>query len=209
MSPAFDPSAAETWSRLLSALAVLTTVAAAGYLLLPPPLADAFFAAWVLFAVGLALLGAVGAWSERPVLVWAAALALTALSVVGMWSIGVFVAPAAALLVGSALLSRRADPARDGREATVADSATTSRSASKALGGAVAAAVGAALVYAGAVAGELFGACARETVNCALARTHWDAVGLTVLGLVAVGLGGWTLWRQVDAARAPAGNRMR
>lgn len=209
MAPAFDPSAAETWSRLLSALAVLTTAAAAGYLLLPLPLADAFFAAWVLVGVGLALLGAVGAWTDRPPLVWMAALAMTALSVVGMWSIGRFVAPAAVLLLGAALLSRRAEPSPDERDAAADPSATTERSAPKALSGAAAAIVGTALVYAGAFAGELFGSCARETVRCALARTHWAAVGVTVIGLIAVGLGGWTVWRQVDAARGSASNRVR
>lgn len=207
MSPVFDPSAAETWSRLLSALAVLTTAVAAGYLLLPLPLSDAFFAAWVLFAVGLALLGAAGAWTGRPTPVWFAALALTALSVVGMWSIAGFVGPAAALMLASALLSRRADP--DGPEGTAPESRTPDESLPKALGGAASAVAGAALVYAGAFTGELFGACARETVDCALARTDWAAVGVTVLGLAAVGLGAWTVWRQVSAARAPAASRAR
>jgi len=208
MVPPSDASAVGTWSRLLSALAILTTAAAAGYLLLPLPLADAFFAAWVLLGVGLSLLGAAGAWTNRPSLVWAAALSLTALSVVGMWSIGLFVAPAAALLLGAALLSRRSEPPAEGRGATD-DYPSRDSSALTALGGAAAVTVGAALVYAGAFAGELFGACARETVACALGKTHWDAVGLTVLGLIAVAIGGWTVWRQVAAARAPTANRAR
>jgi hypothetical protein len=42
------------------------------------------FAAWVLFAVVLAVVGAVGAWGRRTASVWVAALLLTGLTVVGM-----------------------------------------------------------------------------------------------------------------------------
>ncbi|QLH81159.1 hypothetical protein [Halosimplex pelagicum] len=35
----------------------------------------------------------------------------------------------------------------------------------------------------------------------ALAVTHWDAVDLTVLGLLSVCLGGWLVWRQSYVVR--------
>lgn len=50
-----------TVSRLLSVLAILVVGVAAGYILLPDPLADVFFAGWMLFSVGIAIVGGVGA----------------------------------------------------------------------------------------------------------------------------------------------------
>jgi len=84
MGPANRLPDAQTPSRLLAGFAVVLAGAAAVALLLPRPLADALFAAWVLFAVVLAVVGAVGAWGRRTASVWVAALLLTGLTVVGM-----------------------------------------------------------------------------------------------------------------------------
>lgn len=70
--------------RRLSALAALAAAAAAAVLLSPDPLADVFFAAWVLFAVAVAAAGWVGARRGRPAVVWLAALLLPGLVVAGM-----------------------------------------------------------------------------------------------------------------------------
>ncbi|SFR69443.1 hypothetical protein [Halogeometricum limi] len=58
-----------------------------------------------------------------------------------------------------------------------------------------------ALVYWGAFARELFGPCARETLDCAVATANWVAVFVTVVGLGAMALGGWTVWRLVRVVR--------
>lgn len=204
MVPAFRVPPARTASRLLAALAVAVAGVAAAVLLRPDPLADVFFAGWVLVAVALALVGAIAAWTNRTPLVWAAALLLTGLSIVGMWSIGAFVAPAALCLLGSALLSQVAGPRSGVREAIAADPPTVPEAVLKTLAATGCLLAGAGLVYLGAVAGELFGACARETLACALDNTHWDAVGTTLVGLVALGFGGWLLWKQVYVARVLA-----
>lgn len=184
-------------SRVLGVLAVIAVGMASGVLLLPDPLADVFFAGWVVGSVGLALVGAAGAWTNRAPLVWVAALLLVGLSIVGMWSIGPFIAPAALCLLGAAILSQLAGPRPGAREAIAADPPTGDESVLKTLAGTGALVIGASLVYIGAIARELFGACATETLTCALTSTHWDAVELTVLGLGAISLGGWLLWRQV------------
>lgn len=195
---------ARTASRLSGALAVLAAVAAAAALLAPRPLADAFFAGWVAIGVGLAVAGAAGAWTNRTPLAGAAALGLIGLCVVGMWSIGFLFAPAALLLAGAAALSQRAGPRPGVRESIRADPPSVSAVALKTLGAAGAVVAGGWLVHAGALTRELFGACAAETLDCALANAHWDAVAVTALGLLAVGVGGWTLWRQVRVARVLA-----
>ncbi|MFC4448981.1 hypothetical protein [Halorussus aquaticus] len=204
MVSASHSESVERASHLLSALAVLSASAAGAILLSAGPRADVFFTGWVLVAVGLALAGGIGAWTNRTPLVWVAALLLTGLSVVGMWSIGLFLAPAALLLLGSAVLSQRVGPREEVRAAILADPPSPSESAAKATCGVGSAAVGAWLVYVSAVEGGLFEACATETLACTLENTHWDAVGVTVAGLLAVSLGGWLLWKQVYTARVLA-----
>jgi hypothetical protein len=54
---------------------------------------------WSLFILGFALVGGYGAWTENRLLVWLTALALLALTVLGLASIGLFVAPAALLFL--------------------------------------------------------------------------------------------------------------
>ena len=206
MSPLRPPSL-RTGSRLLGALGALSASAAAVALLSPRPLADAFFAAWVLGSVGVALVGAVAAWTNRTPLVWVAALLLTGLSIAGMWSIGFLVAPAALCLLGAAVLSRLAGPRPGARTAIVTNPPTVPEAVVKTLAGTGGMVVGSVLVYVGAVARNLFGACARETLACAVAKTHWDAVAITVLGLSAVGLGGWLTWTQIHVARVLAAER--
>lgn len=207
MVTATRSSSAEAGSRVLSGFAVVAASVAAGALLLPEPLADVFFAGWVVGSVGLTLLGALGAWTNRSPLVWVAALLLTGLSIVGMWSIGLFIAPAALCLLGAAVLSQWAGPRPGVREAIVAEPPTVRETVLKALAGTGAVAAGTGLVYVGAIARDLFGACASETLACALASTHWDAVGLTILGLLTAGFGGWLLWRQVYIGRVLAANQ--
>jgi hypothetical protein len=201
MVPSLQPDRARAGSRLSAALAVLVAVVAAVALLLPNPLADAFFAGWVLFGVALAVAGAVGAWTNRTALVGAAALLTTGLAVVGMWSIGFFVAPAALLLLASALLSRAAGPRRAVVEAITADPPSGRELALKAVAGVGNVILGGWLVNAGALERDLFGACAQETLACALAGTHWDAVAVTAVGLLLIGVGVWLVWRQLYTAR--------
>lgn len=201
MASPFQSSSVRRVSRLLSVLAVVSTCVAAGYLLFPRPLADVFFAGWVLFGVVLSLVGGIGAWTNRPSLVWVAALLLAGLSIVGMWSLGLFIAPAALVLLGAALLLQGAGPRTDVRDAIRSNPPTVPEAVLRTLAGTVSVAVGAGLVYVGAFSQELFGACATETLPCAIEKAQWDVVGLTVIGLIAVGFGGWLVWKQVYVAR--------
>lgn len=171
------------------------------YLLLPTPLADVFFSGIVLLSVIFALFGGVGAWTNRPSLVWVAALLLTGLTIIGIMSIGFVLAPAAIFLLGAALSAQRAGPREGVREAIRANPPTVPEAVSKTLAGTVSVAVGVGLVYVGAFSQELFTACASETLTCSLTNTHWDAVGLTLLGLLAVSLGAWLVWKQIYISR--------
>lgn len=195
-----------TASRLLSVLAILVVGVAAGYILLPDPLADVFFAGWVLFSVGLAIVGGFGAWTNRTPLVWLAALLLTGLSILGMWSFGLFIAPAALLLLGAAILSQLTGPREDVRESILTDPPTSEELTSMVKTGSGSVVVGALSIAIGAFGVGLFGSCASETTSCVLAKTHWGAVGLTVLGLLAIGYGGFLLWKQAYVRRVMASN---
>lgn len=200
---------AMTVSQSLGGLSVLLATLAMVALLFPQPLADAFFAAWVLVAVGLAVVGALGAWTGRTVLVWIAALLLVGLTVVGMWSLGLFFAPAALALLGAAVASLSTGPRPDAYEDVRSDPPSVLDAVLKTLGGTVAVIVGIGLVYEGTVVRELFArGCASETLTCALAVTRWDAVGLSALGLAAVGVGGWLIWKQVAVGRVLASNQV-
>lgn len=207
MVPAFQPSTAKTTSRVLGILAVLSTIVTAGILLSPNPLADVFFAGWVTFSILLSIAGAGAAWTNRTPLLWVAAVLLICLSVVGMWSIGLFIAPAALSLLGAAVLSQWAGPRRDVQEAIIANPPTVYEAVLKTLAGTGSIAIGGWLVYTGAIAQHLFSACAAETLDCALANTHWDAVAITSLGILAIGLGGWLIWKQIYTGRVLAGER--
>lgn len=202
MLPAIVDSPARTASRLLGTLAAAAAAVAAGTILLPEPLADVFFAGWVLAAVGLAAVGGVAAWTDRTALVWLTALLLSGLAVLGMWSIGTYVAPAALFLLGAAVCSQLAGPRVADRVAPGLEPAAVPASAPRTLAGAGAIAAGGWLAYAGAVERGLFGACARETLACALAVARWEAIGLTGLGLALVAVGGWMCYRQLRLARA-------
>lgn len=202
MAPRSSPPARAA-ARLLAALAVVAALAAGALLLWPDPLADVFFAGWVLVAIGLAVAGAAGAWTDRTPVAWLAALLLAGLAVVGMWSIGVAIAPAGLLLLaaaGASQVDRRrlgelgeASPSRD-RDAL-----------RRSLAGLAALVAGAWLVDAGAVSRPLFArGCARETAACLVAVARWDGVAVTLLGLAALGLGGWLLWTgAVGPVRTP------
>lgn len=61
--------------------------------------ADPALVFWSLFILGFALIGGYGAWNENRSLVWLTALALLALTLLGIASIGLFVAPAALLFL--------------------------------------------------------------------------------------------------------------
>lgn len=196
---------AETARRLLGALAVLLAVVAAVALLLPDPLADVFFAAWVVGSVLLALVGGVAAWTNRSALAWVSALLLTGLSLAGLMSVGLFVAPAAVCLLGAALLSGRSEARKETRDAIAANPPSARDTVLKAGAGVGSICLGAGLVYATAVRGDgLFEACISETLACTLRNTHWPALGGTVLGLLAVAIGGWLVWKQVYVARVLA-----
>jgi hypothetical protein len=204
MVPALSDPPAGTISRSLGAFAILWAVVAAGVLLFPAPLADAFFAGWVVFSVAVAVVGGAAAWTGQRPLLWIAALALVGLSIAGMWSIGLFIAPAALSLLGAAIAAQTTGRREDRYNAILADPPNRQDVTRKVLLGASAVLVGGALVYDGAIRRELFDACARETVACALAAVYWDAAAITALGLLAVGLGGWLLWSQLYVARVLA-----
>lgn len=204
MAPAFQPSTARRGSRLLGMLSVLATILAAVYLLFPNPLADTFFTGWVVFSVIIALVGGFGVWTNRSALVWISALLMTVLSIVGMWSIGFFIAPAALLLLGAAVLSQLAGPRQGVRETIIANPPPARQTAMRAAAGIGSILIGGWLLNIGAFGRELFGACASETLACALDKTHWDAVGIMVLGLLVIGFGGWFLWKQIYVARVLA-----
>jgi hypothetical protein len=84
---------------------------------------------------GLALVGGIGAWTNRTPLIWVAALVLTGLAIVGMWSIGLFIAPATLFLLGDAFLSQRAGLRLEVRESIAADPPTVRESVLKTLAG--------------------------------------------------------------------------
>ena len=204
MVPALQVPTNQSVSRLLSVLAILSASVAVAYLLFPNPLTDVFFAGIVLLGVIFALVGGIGAWTNRTPLIWVAPLLLTVLSILGMWSIGIFLIPATLLLFGAAISSQMAGPRTDVRDAIVANPPTERELVRKKQVGTGSVVVGVGLVYVGAFAQELFGACASETLACALNMTNWDAVGLTVLGLTAISLGGWLLWKQAYIIRVLA-----
>ena len=77
MVPKLRSSPLRTGSRLLGVLAILAASVAAIALLFPEPLADAFFAGWVLFSVLVTVVGGIGAWTNRTPLVWVTALLMT------------------------------------------------------------------------------------------------------------------------------------
>lgn len=197
MATSLGSPPAVTASRLFGALAILIATVAAVALLYPTPLADVFFAAWVVVAVGLAVLGGVAAWTRRTPLVWVAGLLLAALSIAGMWSIGGLIAPSAILLLVAAVVLQLWGPPPDGRPSSALDPPSVREAARYTLGGTAALLGGSWLVYQGVFVRELFVAgCAQETLDCAISVTRWDAVGLSFLGLVALGFGGWLVWRQ-------------
>lgn len=191
----------KTVSRLLSILAILSASVAVTALLLPNPLADVFYSGIVLLSVLFALVGGIGAWMNWPPLVWVAALLLTGLSILGMMSIGLYLVPAALLLLGAAVFSQLAGPRPEVRESILANPPTKRDIIQKLLIGTSSIAAGSGPVYVGGFRQELFGSCAQETLACALETTNWGAVGLTVLGLFAVSYGGWLLWKQTYITR--------
>jgi hypothetical protein len=198
---AFRSLSSETVSRLLSVLAVLAASVAVTTLSLPNPLADVFFAGVVTLSVVFALVGVIGAWTNRTPLVWVAALLSTGLSLLGMLSIGLFLLPSSVLLLGSAVFSQLGGPRTSVRASILASPPTEREVRRKTLVGTGTTLVGGGLVYVGAFTQELFGSCARETLACALETTDWSAVGLTVFGLLGVSYGVWVLWRQAYVTR--------
>lgn len=204
MAPALRTHTSQTASQLLSVLAFLAASVAVTYLLYPNPLADVFFTGIVMLGVIFTLVGGIGAWTNLTPLVWVAAILLTGLTILGMWSIGIFLAPATLLLLGAAIFSQLAGPRTDVRERIIANPPPEQELARKKEVGTGAVLGGVGLVYVGAFAIGLFGACASETLACALDTTNWGAVGLTVLGLVAVSYGSWLLWQQAYITRVLA-----
>lgn len=204
MTLAFQSVTANTVSRILSVLSILVASVAVAYLLLPNPLADVFFGGIVLLSVVFAIVGGIGAWTNRTPLIWVAALLLAGLSILGMWSIGIFIAPAALLLLGAAVFSQLAGPREDIQKVIVADPPTKEEAAQMTKTGTGSMVVGAVLVYIGAFAHGLFGSCANETLSCALDKTHWGAVVLTIIGLIALSYGGWLLWKKFYISRVLA-----
>jgi hypothetical protein len=207
MIPAVQSTALKSVSRLLSILAVVSASVASGYLLFPTPLADVFFSGIVLLSVIFALVGVVGAWTDRTVLAWVAAILETGLTMLGMLSIGFVLIPTALFSLGTAISSHLAGPRVGVQQAISSDPPTVPEAVLKTLGGTVSIAVGAGLVYFGSFRRELFGSCANETLACAVETTHWDAVGITGIGLTAACIGGWLVWKQIYISRVLTSNR--
>lgn len=201
MAPALSAGLAQRVSRGLGLSAVLITVLAAAYFLFSTPLADVFFAAWVLGTVGIALLGWFAARTNRRAVVWLAAAALLGISILGMWSIGFLVSPAAVCLLGAALVLQLYGPRRKADRKFTGEPPTVQRTALETLVGVGLVVGGGGLVYVGAIETQLFGACARETLDCALAKTRWVGMGQTVLGLLTATAGSVVVWRRVTDTR--------
>lgn len=204
MAPALQTPTSQTVSRLLSVLAILTASTAVASLLLPNPFADVFFAGIVMLNVLFTLVGGIGAWTNRTPLVWVATLLLTGLTILGMLSVGIFFVPATFLLLGAAIFSQFAGPRTDVRAAISANPPPERELVRKKQVGTGSVVIGVGLVYVGAFALGLFGACASETLACALNTTNWGAVGLTALGIGAISYGGWLLWKQAYITRVLA-----
>lgn len=196
-----------TVSRGLSSLALVAALVTSSILLYPSPLGDVFFSGIVLSSVLFAVIGVLGAWTTRTPLLWLAAFLLAGLTVVGMLSIGLLIAPATILMVGAAITNHLAGPRSGVRDAITADPPTTEERASRTIVGGFSTVVGIGFVYAGAFRQELFGACADESLSCAFGMAHWDAIGLTVIGLSVVAIGGWLLWQQMIITRALSATR--
>lgn len=198
---------AGTLSRALAGVAVLAALLTSAVLLFPEPLADVFFTGIVLLSPLFAVVGAVGAWTERAALVWVAALLSVGLTLAGAMSVGLLFAPAALLLLGSAVAARATGPDTAARERLVADPPEARERLQKALLGVAGIVGGAAAVDAAAFDRDLFGSCAQETLGCVMRTTNWGLVGLTLLGFGAIAGGAWLLWRQVYVTRVLAGAR--
>lgn len=198
-----------TVGRLLAVLAVAAASIAVAALLLPDPLADVFVTGILLGGVGFSVVGAVGAWTNRPALAWVGALLFAGLTAAGMMTVGAFLVPPAALLFGAAAFAHLDRSRADDREQSLADPPAGRTVVGYQVVGAGAVLLGVVLVYVGAFARHLFGACARETLGCVLETTNWGAVGVTLLGTVGVVVGAWLLWRQAHLVRVLASTRGR
>ncbi|MBP1987346.1 hypothetical protein [Halolamina salifodinae] len=181
---------AGTLSRGLAGGAVLAALLASAVLLFPQPPADVFFTGIVLLCPLFAVVGAAGAWTGHTALVWVAALLSVGLTLAGAMSVGLLFAPAALLLLGSAVAAQAAGPDTAAQESLLADPPEARERAQKALLGVAGIVVGAAAVDAAALDRDLFGSCAQETLGCVLQTTNWGLVGLTLLGFGAVAGGG-------------------
>jgi hypothetical protein len=160
-----------------------------------------YFAGVVLLNSLFAAAGVGGAWTNRTVVVWVAALLSAGLSLAGMMTVGLFLAPAAVLLLGAAVAGQSGGPRAGVREAIVADAPSVRERLLWCVLGLTSVGVGVALVDVSVFRQELFGSCAQETLACALSTTNWPAVALTLLGFVGVAGGAWLVWKQVYVSR--------
>jgi len=196
-----------TISRALSILAIVAALLAVAVVLFPAPLSDVIFAGIVLSSVLFASVGAVGAWWNRASVLWVATLLSLGLTIAGMMSVGVFLAPTTLLLLGAAVASQVASARNDDCERIVADPPSKSKRLRRGLLGTGSILLGAGLVYSGAFSQHLFGACAQETLGCVLETTNWAGVGVTLLGLVTMAVGSWLVWRAMAVSHALDGTR--
>jgi hypothetical protein len=69
---------------------------------------------WPIFLFVISVIGAMGAWHERPVIVWSIVIILLIVSILGVWTIGSLVFPLAGLLfISAALLTIQKKKASD------------------------------------------------------------------------------------------------
>ncbi|MFC6786662.1 hypothetical protein ACFQFH_12450 [Halobaculum halobium] len=99
----------------MSTLAAAAVIGAAAAVPSPRPFVDLFAAVAVAGAVAAAIVGSGAAWTDREAVLWGAAAAMMVVALAAAATVGFVFAPAAAFLLGAALLSGTLGAPVDGR----------------------------------------------------------------------------------------------